>query len=125
MKKAMGMTWPDLILIASILVIAVLWWVHDLSGSREASLVRIYSGQGLFREIPLAEDAEVQVPGPLGMSIVEIRSGKVFMESSPCMNKVCIHMGRISRSAESILCIPNKVSVTIRSFHTDTDTVTY
>ena len=125
MKKAMGMTWPDLILIASILVIAVLWWVHDLSGSREASLVRIYSGQGLFREIPLAEDAEVQVPGPLGTSIVEIRSGKVFMASSPCMNKVCIHMGRISRSGGSILCIPNKVSVTIRSFHTDTDTVTY
>lgn len=125
MKKSMGMTWPDLILIASILVIALLWLVHDLSGSKGPSLVQIHSGQGLFREVPLAGDAEVQVPGPLGMSIVKIRSGKVFVESSPCTNKVCIHMGRISRPGESIVCVPNKVSVTIRSSHTDTDALTY
>ncbi len=125
MKKRLGMTWPDLVLIGFILLISLLWLAHDLTGSRESSLVRIYSGRELFRELPLAEDTEIQVPGPLGRSVVKIRSGKVFMESSPCTNKVCIHMGRISRSGESILCIPNQISVTVQSSHTDTDAVTH
>jgi hypothetical protein len=121
-----GVTKWDLALIAGIIVFsACWWWMHGPAGGREPSMVEVYSGTRLIAELPADRDVSVKVPGPRGTSIVEIRSGKARMVSSPCPDKLCVSMGRISSPGESVLCIPNQVLVTVKSRQGQIDAVTY
>lgn len=45
---------------------------------------------------------------------VEIKDGKVKMRSAGCKNQICVEHKAISRSGESIICLPNKVIAEIR-----------
>ncbi|HNR50117.1 MAG TPA: NusG domain II-containing protein [Deltaproteobacteria bacterium] len=115
----------DLALIAALLFFAGFWWMFGVFDSRDPSQVQIYTAQGLYREVPLRQDGKIRVPGPLGESMVEILSGRVSMVWSPCPNKLCMHAGAVSKSGESIVCIPNRVSVVIRSSPSGPDAVSY
>ena len=42
---------------------------------------------------------------------VVIKNGEVFMENSNCKNQICVKHKKISRSGESIICLPNKVII--------------
>jgi len=125
MKKSTGVKPFDRILIVSLLIGAFCLWVCDFTGAEDPSTARIYSDKGLFREVPLHEATRIAVPGSLGESIVEVRSGEVSITHSPCANKLCIHTGKISRCGECILCLPNRVSVVISSRNPDMDALSY
>jgi len=68
--------------------------------------------------LPLNEDRTVSVEGPEGKTIVEIRGKKVRIMDSPCRNKLCIRQGWVKTGG--VVCLPNKVVVTIRG-HEDND----
>ena len=45
---------------------------------------------------------------------IEIKNGKVQMIYSDCKNQNCVHQGRISKTNQTIVCLPNRVMVEIR-----------
>ena len=97
------------IVAANILVgIIIFLLTHTASGD-----VYIEASGRLFYHSNLMENDTIYVPGPLGKTEVEILDGEVFVVSSPCPNKVCVKSGYISRPGETIICLPNKVSITI------------
>ena len=120
-------TAADMVLIITLCVLSGMFFISHVFLSDQGCVVRIYNTDGLYMERDLLEDASVAVPGPLGNSVVMIESGDVFMKSSPCPNKICIHAGKIHRADDSIACIPNKVYVIIRDDNEgrDVDSVTY
>jgi hypothetical protein len=125
MKRDQGVTKWDLALIAGIVVFSACWWLYGLGAGREPATVQVISGSRIFAESPADRDAFIRVPGPLGVSVVEIRSGRVRMVSSPCPDKLCVNMGSIGSPGQSLLCIPNRVSVTLRAKREQIDAVTY
>ena len=48
-----------------------------------------------------------------GKCIVEVSDGEVFMRESNCRDKTCVHMGRISKSGETVICLPNSVVIRV------------
>ncbi len=64
---------------------------------------------------PLDKDAEYEIPGPLGITVVHIHNGTAAIEESPCKNKLCILSGAISEPNQWVACLPNKVFVRIMS----------
>jgi len=64
-------------------------------------------------ELSLDMNVTKNVDGPLGTTVVVIEKGTARIAESPCPNHTCIHMGRISRRGEIIVCVPNRVVVTI------------
>lgn len=70
----------------------------EVQGRRTLSLPRSESG---FRE----------VSGPLGLTRIEIREGRVRVVSSPCPLKICQRAGWIDSAGEIIVCLPNEVVV--------------
>ena len=48
-----------------------------------------------------------------GKNTIEIRDGKVRMTEADCPNHLCVRQGWISFSGQSIVCLPNELSVTI------------
>ncbi|HHO75110.1 MAG TPA: NusG domain II-containing protein [Deltaproteobacteria bacterium] len=115
----------DIILILSLLAMAVLWFVMVFLNGEPGAFVEVHNEQGPYKVYRLDHDLVISVPGPVGESIVKIQSNEVYMESSPCPNKVCIHTGKIKYAGESIVCIPNKVYIFIRAGKDEVDAVTY
>jgi len=52
---------------------------------------------------------------------VEIRDGKVRISESDCPDKICEKTGFISSPMQTIVCLPNRISVRIINDNSDTD----
>lgn len=48
-----------------------------------------------------------------GTNTFQIQDRKVFMTKADCPDKLCVHHKPIFRDGESIICLPNKVVVSI------------
>ncbi|MDX9784376.1 MAG: NusG domain II-containing protein [Spirochaetia bacterium] len=62
---------------------------------------------------PLDRPAVIEVPGPLGITVVHIENNSVHIESSPCPNQTCVAAGDIGTANLWIACLPNNVFVNI------------
>jgi len=66
-------------------------------------------------QLSLGVNREVIVQGPLGETCIRIENGNVYVSRAPCPQKICMKMGKISRSGEVIICIPNKILVRVEN----------
>jgi hypothetical protein len=60
---------------------------------------------------PLEVDGEYSLNG--GTNVLVIKDGKAYMSHADCPDKVCVNSGRISYTGEKIICLPNKVFITV------------
>ena len=96
-------------LLAGSLVVALLTsriWNGDIA---DTAIIR--SGGKVFLEAPLSRDRRIEVPGPLGTSIVTIEKGRARISSDPSPRQYCVRQGWLERSGEIAVCLPNEVSV--------------
>lgn len=120
-----------LLVVCGLAASAVLAMSHSEAG-RSARVV-IESNGSEFAEYSLYNDVTVTVPAPKQISmdapdiggkkggadrydyynIVEIKSGKVSVTEASCKNQVCVKHGSISRTGETIVCLPNRLVVRI------------
>lgn len=50
----------------------------------------------------------------LGTNLVKIKNGKVDVISADCENQVCVNHPQISKKGQQIVCLPNKIVITIK-----------
>ena len=109
----------DIILFIALVVIglaasAALSLSHGEAGA--GAKVVIESGGELYATYPLSEDRTISVPAPgRGENVVEISGGTVSVTEASCKNQVCVRHGAISKTGESIVCLPNRLVVRIQS----------
>ena len=99
----------------------------QLSGTGGDLVVIVADGKE-YGTYDLSEDQRITVRGRGGdaSNIVEIRDGTVFMAEASCSNQVCVHQGAIRRSNQTIVCLPNRVVVSIVGSQRDSmDDVSY
>lgn len=48
-----------------------------------------------------------------GYNNVVIKDGAVYLENADCPDKLCVKTGRISKTGETIVCLPHRVVVEI------------
>ena len=73
----------------------------------------VYVGKEQIYRLSLSVDREIIVQGPLGESIIKVENNHVFISEAPCPYKTCMKMGRINRTGETIICIPNRIILKI------------
>lgn len=61
----------------------------------------------------LHSNQSIEIKGIRGSNLLVIEDGAAYMESATCPDKICVHHTKISHSGESIVCLPNKVVVTV------------
>lgn len=44
---------------------------------------------------------------------VVIKDNKAYMKCADCKNQICVKTGKISKSGETVVCLPNKVIIEI------------
>jgi len=103
----------DLILIGllSLVIIVSFLTLHLLRINGE--FVSIYvEGNQIYR-LSLKEDTEIKVNGIMGVTRIRVQKGSVNIVEAPCPNKICKKMGKISRSGEILVCVPNRLVLRI------------
>lgn len=104
----------DIILLIVLLSVGGLFWYFLApDGNTDDAKVVITVDKEIYAEYPLNEDKNIQVREKGRRNIIEIKDGKVRMTDSDCHNQDCVHQGTISKKNESIVCLPNKVVVSI------------
>ena len=108
------MTKADFLLTAAILVFAgVLLVRHFTAGPGDGWVV--VSRDGVVEErLPLSEDNRLLLKDASGNeNLLVIEGGSVRLEDADCPDRLCVRQGAISRSGESIICLPHKLVITI------------
>lgn len=99
--------------LAAVIAAAPLFRPASDPGGEE--LVRITCRGEEIGLYPLEKDAEIEILRNGHRNLVSIQDHTVRMDSSDCKNQVCVDTGRISRTGEMIVCLPNRVVVEILS----------
>ncbi|MBQ9132049.1 MAG: NusG domain II-containing protein [Clostridia bacterium] len=105
----------DMILIGGLLlVIALGAMILFLLRTPGDTVVVTVDGRA-FGEYPLSRDREVELHSENGYNLLIIREGKAYVSQASCPDGICSSHRPISKSGESIICLPNKVVVEIRT----------
>jgi len=72
------------------------------------------SGKDNVWVFPINADETIEVSGPLGDTIVHLKDGSAWVESSPCDNQNCVAAGVITRQGQWTACLPNNVLLIIQ-----------
>ena len=81
-------------------------WNGDLA---DKAIIR--GGGKIFSIVPLSRDQQIEVPGPLGISIIAIQNHQARIASDPSPRQYCVRQGWLQQAGEIALCLPNQVSV--------------
>ena len=114
LKQKVNLQKKDWILIGIILFVAgMAFLLHEFIGGKGAGCVTVKVDgeiQGVYR---LSEDQEIEING--GTNTLKINNGTADMTWADCPDKLCVNQRAVSKSGESIICLPNRVIVTVDS----------
>lgn len=85
----------------------------------------IRSGGKIFREVSLARDQQIEVPGPLGISVITIEKNKARITSDPSPRQYCVRQGWLQQSGEIAICLPNEISIELTGHQRKYDSLSY
>ena len=103
-----------------VVLITLKLWSGDIA---DKAIIR--SGGKIFSEVPLSRDQQIEVPGPLGISIVTIEKRKARITSDPSPRQYCVRQGWLQQSGEIAICLPNEVSVELTGSKKKYDSLNY
>ena len=101
----------DIILVVALLAVAIVIIVITGSHGTEGSFVSVMLQNDEIARYSLSIDGIYAING--GTNTIEIKDGKVRMLEAQCPNHLCVHQGWISLEGQSIVCLPNKVTVSV------------
>ena len=106
----------DIILIASLLLVAVISLIVILSTRTKANLIaKVYVQNDIVKTIDLnkKEEKDYTVHGLNGDLTIHTRNGEICVLKSNCPHQDCVKMGYIGSSNRPIICAYNAVYIII------------
>lgn len=101
----------DLVTIVCLFLLVVfsgLWIPHGGA----SGLARVQSST-VDQRVRLDVDQTLELVGPLGMTLVRVQNGHIWIESAPCPRQFCRRMGRTNNPARALVCIPNDIRIRV------------
>ena len=100
----------DIILVLSLLLVSAALVILMLANRTEGARVTVEVDGVLVATYSLSENGEWRI-GETNTIVIE--NGFVYMKEADCPTESCIRTGKIRYVGESIVCLPNKVTVAI------------
>lgn len=109
MKKA------DIVLIAVIaVVVGILIFVLYGLNNEPGAYVQVEVDGNVVETLPLDTDVQREIKTDNGgLNILVIEDGRAMMTDANCPDGICVNHMAISRSGESIICLPHKVVISV------------
>ena len=114
MNKRFGKN--DVIFIGFLLVfcIAVCLWVYKGAAVEGSQIVITVDGEE-YGTYSLLEEQTITIEQGDAKNMIEIKGGKAYMTYASCPDQLCVDQNEISFDKEAIICLPNKVVITVTS----------
>lgn len=110
----------DILLAVSVVVTALLLLlILKIPDSGAGGEIRITIDGSLYGTYSLQEDQTIEIAQESGTNIVYIRNGAAWMEEADCPDGYCIRQGRVSRTKQTIVCLPHKLVVEVTGTRSD------
>jgi len=102
-----------------------LWLASHVWHGAAADKAIIRSGGKIFRELPLSQNLELEVPGPLGLSKIAIHNHQARIASDPSPRQYCVRQSWLKQAGEVAICLPNQVSLELTGSSKPYDSLSY
>lgn len=100
----------EILLFASILLLAILAWGGMAAARRQRGTagIRITVRGEEFGIYPLSQDQEISIGNT---NVCRIQDGRVSMVSATCPDHLCMHQPAVDQNGGMIVCLPNQVVI--------------
>lgn len=102
----------DIIIISAILLISLLLLLVVMLSKEEGSAVVVEIDGMTVATYSLDQNGEYSLNG--GTNVLVIEDGKAYLNYSNCPDHTCEKTGKIQYVGQSIICLPNKIAITIK-----------
>ncbi len=106
----------DIILAGAVLGIAgVMLCLQSMGRTvQESGMAVVYRGRERIASYPLSGERTEEFLSPDGgRNILVISSGEAYIQDADCPDRLCVKQGKISRTGQTLTCLPHKLLVTI------------
>ena len=106
----------DLILLGVIFLIVIIAGGIYLATRNEGSYAVVSIDGSVYAKYKLSENITVELPiGQDGnnRNVLMIEDGKVSVLEADCRDKICVNHSPISKTGETIVCLPNRMVIEI------------
>ena len=107
MKKA------DFILIGAVVFIALLIGGILYFTGNNGAYAQVEVDGRIVETLPLDKDTEYEIISDGGTNTLVIEDGYATMTEADCPDLICVRHPKISKTGESIICLPHKVVVMV------------
>lgn len=105
----------DVILIVLLLALCVvIFGLIQIFVKKDGAAAVVKVDGNVVEELDLKRDNMIEVGGyDGGVNKIEVKDGKVRMINADCPDELCVKTGWISKTGETIVCLPHRVVVEI------------
>lgn len=107
----------DIIVISALLLVAVAALLAVNLTREDGKFVTVEINGNVCAEYSLSQNGVFPLNG--GTNILVIENGEAYLSYSNCPDHTCERTGRIHHVGQAIICLPNRLSVTVRGDSTD------
>ena len=100
----------DIILALVILALGIIMLGAYCLFSEKGSYVEVTLDGELYGVYSLDEKARIEINDT---NVLVIDRGSAYMESACCDNQTCVKQGSVSEVGQIIVCLPNRITVTV------------
>ena len=101
----------DILLLLAVLVLAGGFWLVRALTRQAGAVAEVTVDGEVVMTLPLSEDTTV-ILGE-GTNTLVIQDGTVRVTEASCPDHVCMDRGAVRYDGETIVCLPNKVVITV------------
>lgn len=102
----------DIIVIASLLLLSVIILLTVNLTREPGAFVEITVDGNIVAEYPLDKDGVYELNG--GTNTLTVKGGEAYMTYSSCPDHTCENTGKVRHAGQTIVCLPNKLTVTVK-----------
>ena len=101
----------DFILIGTIVAISLVLLLCVNLTQKEGAMVIVKVNGVEVGKISLLVDATYELNG--GTNILTIKDGVAYLSDANCPDHLCMQQGKISKTGQTITCLPNRLTVIV------------
>lgn len=115
--KKTGIKRADIILTVVFLIIALLFFAcYNLFFHKTGTMVKVMADGKIIKILPLNKDITITINGyNNGTNVLQIKDGYASVTGADCPDKLCQKQKKIRHNGESIVCLPNKIIISVIS----------
>ena len=106
-------TLRDVLLIGILLLVVLTVLLVVFFTRQQGGYVEVYQNGTLIATYSLSIPREVALNG--GTNILKIEDGVAYLSYANCPDHTCVNTGKISYNGQSIVCLPNRLTIQVVS----------